>query len=346
MTARWGLLLVNLGTPDAPETAPVRKYLDEFLSDPRVIDIAAWKRWLLLNLIILRTRPKESAEAYQSVWTERGSPLLFHGQDLAAGVQELLGEEVKVVLAMRYQTPSIEAGLAELRAAGIDHVVALPLYPQYASSSTGSTVEKLYAEAGKHVDVFTLSVVPAFYDHPAFVGAFAEVARPVLAEAKPDKVLFSFHGLPERHLRSGEVCGRACFQPGCCDSIRKENRTCYKAQSYATARALAAALELPEDGWEVAFQSRLGRDPWITPYTDHRINELPEEGVKKLAVLVPSFVADCLETIEEIGIRGRDDFKEHGGEELTLVPSLNAHPAWVEAVAKIARQYAPSPEAS
>ena len=341
--ARWGLLLLNLGTPDAPEPAAVRRYLAEFLDDPRVLDIAGWKRSLLLNLVILPRRPKESAHAYQKVWDpQRGSPLLYHSQDLAAAVQTSLGDDALVILAMRYQSPSIQAALEAFQREGVDRIVALPLFPQYASSSTGSALEKLYLEAGKLPNVPALHVVPAFYEHPAFIAACAAVARPVLEEQRPQRVLFSFHGLPERHVRASDFSGSHCLaSAGCCDAITPANRFCYRAQCYATARALAAALALAPETWEVAFQSRLGRDPWIKPYADERIEALGKEGLERLVVLEPAFTADCLETLEEIGIRGAEDFRAAGGGELTLVPSLNARPAWVEAVVALAREAQP-----
>ena len=340
---RWGLLLLNLGTPDAPETGPVRRYLAEFLDDPRVIDIAGWKRWLLLNLVILRTRPKESAGAYTEVWDpERGSPLKYHSEDLRDSLQSSLGDEALVVLAMRYQSPSIEDALATFQAEGIDQIVAFPLFPQYASSSTGSALEKLYLEAGKLNNVPSLSVVPPFYDHPAFIRASAAQAKAVLDEVKPKRVLLSFHGLPERHVKASDYSGRHCLaKESCCDTITQANRSCYRAQCYATARALAAALELEDGTWEVAFQSRLGRDPWIKPYTDARLEALGKEGLESLVVLEPAFTADCLETLEEIGIRGAKDFANAGGGSLTLVPSLNATPEWVRAVEELAREALP-----
>jgi protoporphyrin/coproporphyrin ferrochelatase len=343
VSARWGLLLLNLGTPDAPETGPVRRYLAEFLDDPRVIDIASWKRWLLLNLIILRTRPKESASAYTEVWDpKRGSPLKYHSEDLRDAVQASLGEEALVLLAMRYQSPSIASALATFQAEGVDQIVVFPLFPQYASSSTGSALEKVYLEAGKLNNVPNLSVVPPFYDHPAFIRASAAVARPVLDREQPERVLLSFHGLPERHVQASDYSGSHCLaKESCCDAITQANRSCYRAQCYATARALAAELQLEEGTWEVAFQSRLGRDPWIKPYTDARIEALGQEGVKSLVVLEPAFTADCLETLEEIGIRGAKDFKTAGGQSLTLVPSLNATPEWVSAVEELTREALP-----
>ncbi|MCA9719528.1 MAG: ferrochelatase, partial [Myxococcales bacterium] len=262
-----GALLINLGTPEAPEPGPVRRYLREFLSDPRVIDINPISRWLLLNLVILPFRPARSAAAYRKVWTPEGSPLLVHGRALTAEVQRRL-PDWEVRLAMRYGQPSLRDGLAALREAGCDRVVALPLYPQYAASSTGSTIEALYRIAGEMWNTPFITLVPPFYEHPGFIEALAERGRAVLEELRPDHVLFSFHGLPLRHLTKGDPAGHCKADAGCCARISAVNQNCYRAQSHATARALAAALGVAEDGYTVSFQSRLGRTEWIKPYTD------------------------------------------------------------------------------
>lgn len=338
-----GLLLVNLGTPDAPSTAAVRSYLREFLSDPRVLDINPVGRALLLYGIILPFRPARSAAAYRTIWGERGSPLLFHGEDLAAGMRESLGSEWTVAFGMRYGRPTLAAALAELEAAGVDRVVVAPLYPQYASSSTGSTLERVFELAGERTAVPTLTVLPDFYDQPEFVGAVAEVARPHLEAFGADHVLFSMHGLPERHVRATDYSGAHCLASGdCCDRIVAANRKCYRAQCYATARRVAARLGLEDGTWTVGFQSRLGRTPWIQPYTDVLIPELVQQrGVKRLAVLCPSFSADCLETIEEIGIRAREQLEGCGGESLLQVPCVNAEPVWVDALTALVRRAVP-----
>ena len=339
---RRGLLLINLGTPDSAGVSDVRTYLDEFLMDPRVIDLSPLARWALVKLLILPRRPKESAHAYQKIWTERGSPLLFHTVDLAEKVQRKLGEEVQVEVAMRYQSPSIESALERFRQAGVDHIVVFPLFPQYSSAATGSAVEKVWAEASKRWNTPHLVNVPAFYDHPAFIEAFRQVAAPVIAETNPDRVVLSFHGLPERHVqKSDETADQShCLATDtCCDSICEANRNCYRAQCFATARALCVALGV--DDYEVTFQSRLGKDPWVKPYTDERLDAMPSESVESVAVLCPAFVADCLETIEEIGMRALEDFVAAGGSALTLVPSLNATDAWADAVAQIANEHTP-----
>jgi protoporphyrin/coproporphyrin ferrochelatase len=334
-----GLLLINLGTPDEPTAPAVRRYLREFLSDPRVLDMNPVGRALLLNVVILPSRPATSARAYQSIWDpERGSPLLYHSRDLAAGVTAKLGSDWRVELAMRYGKPSIEAGLATLDAAGVDRIVVLPLFPQYASSSTGSAVERVMKLAAERWTVPMLDFVPAFFADPGFLAAFEAVARPTLADANPDHVLFSFHGLPVRQITKTDRTRSHCFASAtCCDTLT--NRDCYRAQCFHTARALASRLGLATDSYTICFQSRLGKTPWIEPFTDHVIDQLAQRGVKRLAVLCPAFVADCLETVEEIGIRAREQFTAAGGEALTLVPSLNASPAWIDAVVAIAKRH-------
>jgi ferrochelatase len=330
---KTGLLVVNLGTPDEPRAGAVRRYLRQFLSDPRVIDINAIGRALLLNLFILPFRPKKSAEAYAKIWTERGSPLLFHSQDLCAALRTRLGDGWVVELGMRYQQPSLDAALGRLAAAGADRIVVLPLYPQYSASSTGSSIEEIFRIASRLWVVPSLAFVEPFYDDPGFIAAFGAVGAPILAAERPDHVLFSFHGLPERHMHKADTTGSHCLaSAGCCDRIVDANRHCYRAQCFATARLLAAELGLAAGTWSVSFQSRLGRTPWIRPYTDVVIPELAAKGTKRLAVFCPAFTADCLETLEEIGMRARAQFKGAGGTELTLVPSLNATPAWVDAV--------------
>ncbi len=336
-----GLLLINLGTPNAPQTGAVRRYLRQFLSDPRVLDTGALARWLLLNLVILPFRPAKSAEAYRVIWDERGSPLLYHSRDLVAKVQARLGDGWHVALGMRYGNPSIADALAELRDRGIDRIVVLPLFPQYASSSTGSALEELYRAAGTLWNVPSLTVIDSFYDDEGFLNAFANVGRPVLQEARPDHVLFSFHGLPERQIHKSDTSGRHCLvRADCCERIIAANRYCYRAQCFYTARQLAAALDIASADYTVCFQSRLGRVPWIQPFTDVLIDELAAQGKKRLVVFSPAFVADCLETIEEIGVRAREQFLAAGGQELVLVPSLNATDAWAAAVANLALPHA------
>jgi protoporphyrin/coproporphyrin ferrochelatase len=338
--APTGVLLINLGTPDSPDTGDVRRYLREFLSDPRVIDINPVGRALLLNLVILPVRPAKSGAAYRSIWMPEGSPLLVHSQRLTEKVRATLGGDYLVELGMRYGNPSIPAALQKLLAAQPAKLVVLPLFPQYSSAANGSALERVQSVLNQQWNVPPVETVGAFYDDPGFIEAFTQVARHHLQPFRPDFVLFSYHGLPERHVLKSDVSGRHCLQtPSCCDAIVEANRYCYRAHCYATTRALVKNLGLTPDNHSVSFQSRLGRTPWVKPYTDVVLPELAKAGKKRLAVLCPAFVADCLETVEEIGIRAREQWRSLGGEELLLVPSLNAEPAWVETVARLVRQH-------
>ena len=336
--SRTGVLLVNLGTPDSPSTRDVRRYLRQFLSDPLVIDIPALPRWLLLNLVILPFRPRKSAAAYAQIWTEAGSPLRIHGENLRDAVAAKLGNDFHVELAMRYREPSIANAVERAQAAGVDRWVVLPLFPQYSTAATRSAsnaVEDAFAKANNSAPVHEIAT---FYDDPGFIEAFAAVMHTHLDAFRPDHVLFSYHGLPERQLRAIDATGAHCFErDDCCDAVTDVNRHCYRAQCVATTRLLVRKLGLEADTHSLSFQSRLGRTPWIQPYTDSVLPELAARGVKRIAVACPAFVADCLETLEEIAIRGRNQWLELGGEELALVPSLNSHPAWVDAVASMIR---------
>lgn len=334
-----GLLLCNLGTPDDPSPGAVRRYLRQFLGDPRVLDMNPVGRWALLNLIILPLRPRKSAAAYQKIWSDKGSPLLMHSSALLSAVSGRLGDDWAVALGMRYGRPSMEDALDRFRHAGADRIVVFPLYPQYAVSTTGSTVAEALRLASRPWAPPALSFVEPFFDDPAFIAAFAAQGAPILQKQEHDHVLFSFHGLPERHLHKTDVSAEHCLKAGdCCAAVTAANRRCYRAQCFATARALAATLSLAPDRLSVSFQSRLGRTRWIEPYTDRTIAALAARGVKRLAVFCPSFVADCLETLEEIGIRGKEQFLALGGERLTLIPSLNASDAWADVVAALARR--------
>jgi len=337
--SRSGLLLINVGTPESPQPSDVRTYLREFLSDPRVLDMPAWKRRLVLELLILPRRPRQSGAAYAQIWTDRGSPLLFHSRDLTAKVQERLGPGVKVVLGMRYGRPSIASSLAELHDAGIQRVVVFPLYPQYSSAATGSSIERVFECAAGLWNVPALQIVPPFYDHPEYIRSCASIARPFVLSPDVELVFFSFHGLPERHVQKSDRTGTHCLaSASCCETIVGANRDCYRAQCYATAGLLADRLGIPQEKRIVCFQSRLGRDPWIQPYTDVVVEERARRGCKRAVILSPAFVADCLETLEELGIRAAESWKACGGESLKLVPSLNSGDAWVDAVLAIARE--------
>ncbi|MFT5291582.1 MAG: ferrochelatase [Planctomycetota bacterium] len=335
-STQTGVLLVNLGTPDAPRKREVRRYLREFLSDPRVLDLSILGRTALLYGAILPFRPKRAAAAYREIWGPEGSPLLTHSKELRAKLEAAL-PGVPIELAMRYGRPDLPNGLKRLMDAGCDQIVVLPLYPQYASSSTGSTVEAVYRLASKHWNTPHLRIIPPFFADPGYISSMAAVARPILDEHQPDHVLLSYHGLPVRHVQKSSPNDAQCgLDDGtCCATLRASNRNCYRAQCIETSRLLRRELGLVEADTSITFQSRLGRTPWIRPYTDQVIPELARRGVKRLAVLEPSFVADCLETLEEIGQRAKADFLAAGGEELILIPSLNAHPSWVQACVQL-----------
>jgi len=329
-----GVLLVNLGTPRSPRTGDVRRYLREFLGDPLVLDMPAPLRFLLLEGVILPFRPRRSARAYQQIWTPEGSPLLVHGRALARALAAELGAGYAVELAMRYGEPGIRSALETLAARAPARLIALPLFPQFSTAATGSALAKLTAEHARVGGLPPLETLGAFYDRPEFARAWAERARGPLAGFRPDFVLFSYHGLPEHQVRALDATGRHCLAaPECCDAIGSANRDCYRAQCFATTRALAAELKIAPERFTTSFQSRLGRRPWIQPYTDLLLPELAARGHRRLAVLCPAFVADCLETLEEIGIRAREQWLGLGGEDLLLVPSLNSEPAWVRAIA-------------
>ena len=342
--AKTGVLLVNLGTPDAPETKPVRRYLREFLGDPRVLTLPGPLRWLLLNLIILPTRPPKTAAAYRQVWKPEGSPLMVHSRNLEREVAKSLGNDFHVELAMRYGNPSIAAGLDSLEKAGVGRLLVLPLFPQYASAVTASVGAEVFKQIDRTQDFPPLEIMGAFYDEPEFAETWAEIVAPDLKAFDADHVLFSFHGLPEDQIRASDPTGSHCLSTAdCCAKPGPSLRRCYRAQCYATADALTAALGLSAETTSSAFQSRLGPRPWIQPYTDVVLPDLAEKGVKRLAVFCPSFVSDCLETLEEIGIRLRQQWLELGGEDLYLSPCPNGDPRFGEAVATWIRRRVPEP---
>lgn len=338
---RVGVLVLQLGTPDSTEVSDVRKYLREFLGDPRVLDIPAPARTLLLNAVILPFRPRRSAEQYEKIWTDDGSPLTTHTSALTDRVQEALGPGYRVAFGMRYRNPSIASAVDQLVAANCDRIIVLPLFPQYASASTGSALEEMFRVMGEQWNVPDVATINDFFDNAGFVGAVVEVARPHLEGFQPDHVLLSYHGLPEKQVKKSDPTGSWCLtRPDCCDRMVEANRFCYRAQSYATSRAIAGALGLEDGSYTTTFQSRLAGQKWIEPYTDVEVQNLYDRGVRRLAVLTPSFTADCLETLEEIGIRLREQWERVGGEDLLLVPCVNAEPSWVSAVADMVRDFA------
>lgn len=333
-----GVLLLNLGSPDSTSVADVRKYLREFLMDGRVLDAPFPIRWFVVHALILPTRPRESAEAYSEVWLPEGSPLIVTSQQQADVLQKQL-DDIPVELAMRYQNPSIEDAVDRLLAEGIEQVVILPLFPHYAMSSYESALVKAEKVMAKKAPQVEIEVVPPFYDDFEFIDSMVASSSDYLSEGY-DHILFSFHGLPERHLRKSDPTGEHCLScENCCGGDHPAHETCYRAQCYKTVEAYAKRAGLPKEQYSVSFQSRLGRDPWLKPYTDFMVRDLAKQGVKKLLVMCPAFVADCLETIEEIGMRAKEDFVEAGGDEMILVPCVNGHPRWLEGMETLTRRH-------
>ncbi len=328
-----GVLLVNLGTPASYRWGDVFRYLNEFLTDPRVIDLPWLKRQLLVRGLIVPFRCRQSARQYRAIWTEKGSPLLVHGEAVKEQLQIFLGPAFKVSLAMRYQHPSIYEGLEELRNAKVESLVVLPLFPQYASATTGSVHQKVMEVVSEWPVIPPLTLISDYFTHPLLIEAFCARARAHSLDAY-DHVLFSFHGLPERHILRASPTGN-CLTAGCCEALRINNRFCYKAQCHATAKAIAKGLSLPPSGYTVCFQSRLGKEPWLQPYLGTVLPFCIRQGWRKLLVLSPSFACDCLETTYEIAHEYAAQFEQLGGEKLQLVEGLNAHPLWIHALGAI-----------
>ncbi len=314
-----GLLLVNLGSPDSPEPADVRRYLAEFLQDPRVVEMPRW-RWLpILHGVVLNVRPRRSAAAYRKIWTEEGSPLLLHTRRQARALASRLGGAVKVVPAMRYGNPSIAAGLAELRKAGCERLLVFPLYPQYSATTTASAFDAVTKELRNWRWIPELRLVNQYYEDDGYLDALAASVRDFHAqEGKAEATLFSFHGIPRRYADQGDP---------------------YPSQCRRTAERLAARLELPPERWRLSYQSRMGREPWLEPATSAILERLPREGVKRVEVLCPGFAADCLETLEEIAMENRDRFLAAGGTHYRYIPCLNDRSDHIDALAAIARRH-------
>jgi ferrochelatase len=330
-----GILLINLGTPRSYRPKDVFSYLNEFLTDGRVIDFPWFQRQILSRGLIVPFRFRQSAELYRHLWTEEGSPLLLHGEAVKTKLQEELGASYLVALAMRYQEPSIEKGLKELQKARVKEIIVFPLFPQYASATTGSVHQKVMELVSRWEVIPQMSFVNSYADHPALIEAFCERAKQYCLE-KYDHVLFSFHGLPERHLHKADAYQR-CLTSNCCEKLVSQNRFCYKAQCHATARAIADKLQLRN--YTICFQSRLGKDPWVQPYTMDRIKQSVAQGLKRLLVFCPSFVCDCLETTCEISYEYNREFKQLGGEEIQLVEGLNSHPLWIKCLKTIVLEH-------
>jgi protoporphyrin/coproporphyrin ferrochelatase len=330
-----GILLVNLGSPDSTAVPDVRRYLDQFLMDPHVVDVPLWLRTLLVRGVILNTRPKKSAAAYREIWWEEGSPLVVISKRVQAALQARV--EQPVALAMRYQNPSIEAGLQDLlaKAPNLREVLVMPLYPHYAMATT-ETVLVAVRQTLKRLGInLSLRVLPPFYEHPAYLDALETVTKKHLT-GEEDMVLFSYHGIPKRHVTKSDCTAHHCLKvQNCCEVSSPAHEFCYKHQVTRTTLEMVKRLGLKK--YEIGFQSRLGGG-WLTPFTDKRLSAYPKEGKKKIAVLCPAFVSDCLETLEEIAGEGREDFLHAGGEVFTYIPCLNDDPAWIAALERLCRE--------
>lgn len=334
-----GVLLVNLGSPDSPTAKDVKPYLDEFLMDKYVIDVPFLLRALLVRGIILRKRPKESAHAYAKIWWDEGSPLIVLSKRLQDKVAPLTN--IPVSLAMRYGSMTIEQGLQELSDKGVTDVLLFPLYPQYAMASTLTILVKAEEIRKEKFPHMRFTDVPAFYNKPDYITALANSIKKGLEGFEHDHLLFSYHGIPERHIRKTDVTKSHCKMNGsCCVTDSAAHAFCYRHQCYETTRLVAEKMGLPKDKYSLTFQSRLAGDKWLDPYTDVEINKMPAKGIKNLAVVTPAFVSDCLETLEEIAMRANEDFKENGGENFHAVPCLNDDDEWVGVVANWINEWA------
>lgn len=328
-----GVLLVNLGSPNSTNPKDVKKYLGEFLMDERVIDVPLWLRTFIVKGIILNTRPKKSAAAYQKIWWKEGSPLIVLSERLQQKVQQKTS--VPVALAMRYGNPSIKTGLQELYDQGVKEVLLIPLYPQFAMATTETILVLAEELRAKYFADMNITSVPAFYNRPEYISALSNSIKDYLADKEYDHILFSYHGVPERHIRKSDVTKSHCKIDGiCCNTESKAHEFCYRHQCYQTTKNVVNALGLDKNKVSTSFQSRLGVDPWLQPYTDRTIvNKAEKEGIKKLAIVTPAFVSDCLETLEEIAMEGKHEFLEAGGEEFHTVPCINDNEEWVNVLA-------------
>ena len=328
-----GILLVNLGSPDSPEPKDVKKYLGEFLMDERVIDIPFIARAALVKGIILKTRPKASAKAYKKIWWDEGSPLIV----LSERLQKKLQKEttMPVALAMRYGSLTIKKGLQELVDKGVDEVLLFPLYPQFAMATTETITVLAEALRQQYFPNLKIESVPAFYNKPDYIEVLSNAIKQHLEGKKYDHLLFSYHGVPERHIRKSDVTKSHCKIDGsCCVTPSKAHEFCYRHQCLEVTRLVGEQLKLKEGTFSTSFQSRLGFDPWLQPYTDRTIERLGKQGIKNMAIVTPAFVSDCLETLEEIAMEGEEIFHEMGGKEFTTIPCLNDDDAWVNLLSK------------
>jgi len=334
------VLLINLGSPDGPDKKSVKKYLREFLMDSRVLDMPWLLRKFLLEFFILPKRPAKSAAAYQAIWWKEGSPLVV----ISRKVEQALRKRIKVPLGlcMRYGKPSVQYELNRLvkQHPSIEEIFLIPLYPHYAMSSFETAVEKVKQELAKKYKNIKLKVQPPYYKDEPYIAALSDSIKPYL-DAPYDRILFNYHGIPERHLKISDPTSQHCLASGdCCENNSIAHKTCYRHQIIETTKAVAKRLNLDEADYEISFQSRLGRDAWLTPFTDHVIEQFPDKGVQNLVVICASFVADCLETLEEIGMEAKDSFLQAGGKNFTLVPCLNEQEAWIDLLADWTNEFA------
>ena len=334
LPGKKGVLLVNLGTPDAPTRGAVYRYLKQFLTDWRVIDFPWLPRQLLVRGIIAPFRSGSSAKLYQRLWTEDGSPIKIYGYSVRDAVQNMLGDEYQVELGMRYQNPSIKSAIDALLEARVSEITVFPMFGQYASATTGSVHDEVMRIMRDVQTIPSLKMIGSYHDHPKMIEVYAQNAQQFDLDSY-DHILFSFHGIPESQLRKGDTCGHCLQSSDCCQVLSDRNQQCYSAQCHATAFAIADRLSLEDHRYTVCFQSRLGPTSWVKPYTIDTIKEQRAKGAKRLLVFSPAFVADCLETIIEIGYEYQEEFEEMGGEHIDLVPSLNDHPLWIECIADI-----------
>lgn len=322
-----GALLVNLGSPNSTSVKDVKKYLDEFLMDERVIDSPYLIRAFIVKGIILNTRPKKSALAYKKIWWDEGSPLIVLSERLHKKVLEK--SNIPVELAMRYGNPSIKSGIEKLANKGITKIYLIPLYPQFAMATTETITVLADKIVKKNFQNITINSVPAFYNQPDYIEVLSNSIKKYLKEEKPDHLLFSYHGVPERHIKKSDITKSHCQIDGsCCKTPSPAHEFCYRHQCYETTKLVAEKLDLKERFYSISFQSRLGRDPWLQPYTDKTIDDFAKNGIKNLAVVTPAFVSDCLETLEEIGMEANHSFKENGGNEFSTIPCLNDNEEW------------------
>ena len=328
-----GALLINLGSPDSPDPRDVKRYLGEFLMDERVIDLPKPLRTFLVKGIILNTRPKKSAKAYKKIWWEEGSPLIVLSKRLQEAVQKKVS--VPMGLAMRYGSPSIKQGIKSLVDQGVDEIMLIPLYPQFAMATTETILvlaEKIKNEKYPELE---FTVLPPFYNHPDYIRVLSQSIQEDLKDKKWEHLLFSYHGIPERHIRKSDITKSHCkIDKSCCQTTSEAHQYCYRHQCYETTRQVAEYLELKEGTYSTSFQSRLGVDPWLQPYTDQTVARFAKKGIKNMAIVTPAFVSDCLETLEEIGMEAAEDFEEKGGEELHVIPCINTRTDWVNVMSR------------